>query len=397
MIYHAGEATFLEDEDYNTLVRLTRLALPADSPADDRFVNAYWTTRVVDSMRRTGHGGIVLLVPSGSSDWRDALSDAPKYQCSPPFRGLRDALDRLLPNPYAVNALVESEHLQNAADAVGQVTAVDGATVLDMDLRLHAFGAMIQSGQVSVGDIMCVEAGRAKAGGVLRSIRELGGARPRAAAEICCRIRESDALVASRMEACGVRRLGGTESGGASPWSATSDGGRRRTRLACATRGNGARQRPGLRRQSRHPGIHSEGVQVRISSPGNRSRVHISEASMTSPRMHQGIQSRCPPREGDPLLGRAVPPARKPPAHRPAWMRRPAGERQVYVSRLWGDRDPWRRGGRGVVLADSRSASPASGPPTEPQCRLVLRRRHGRTFSPPEGGTAHAGFRARRG
>ena len=198
MIYHAGEATFLEDEDYNTLVRLTRLALPADSPADDRFVNAYWTTRVVDSMRRTGHGGIVLLVPSGSSDWRDALSDAPKYQCSPPFRGLRDALDRLLPNPYAVNALVESEHLQNAADAVGQVTAVDGATVLDMDLRLHAFGAMIQSGQVPVGDIMCVEAGRAKAGGVLRSIRELGGARHRAAAEFCCQIRESVAFVASQ-------------------------------------------------------------------------------------------------------------------------------------------------------------------------------------------------------
>jgi Probable sensor domain DACNV len=32
MIYHAGEATFLEDEDYNTLVRITRLALPADTP-----------------------------------------------------------------------------------------------------------------------------------------------------------------------------------------------------------------------------------------------------------------------------------------------------------------------------------------------------------------------------
>jgi hypothetical protein len=198
MIYHAGEATFLEDEDYNTLVRLTRLALPADTPADDRFVNAYWTTRVVDSMRRIGHGGIVLLVPSGSSDWKDALSDAPKYQCSPPFRGLRDALDRLLPNPYGVNALVESEHLQYAADTVGQVTAVDGATVLDMDLRLHAFGAMIQSGQVSLGDIMCVEAGRAKARGVLHSIRELGGARHRAAAEFCCRIQESVAFVASQ-------------------------------------------------------------------------------------------------------------------------------------------------------------------------------------------------------
>ena len=52
MIYHAGEATFLEDEDYNTLVRITRLALPADTPAGDRFVNAYRTTRVVDSMRR---------------------------------------------------------------------------------------------------------------------------------------------------------------------------------------------------------------------------------------------------------------------------------------------------------------------------------------------------------
>jgi hypothetical protein len=198
MIYHAGEATFLEDEDYDTLVRMTRLTLPSDTPAGDRFVNAYWTTRVVDSMRRTGHGGIVLLVPSGPSAWRDALSDAPTYQCSPPFRGLRDALDRLLPNPYAAHALVESEHLQYAADTVGQVTAVDGATVLDMDLRLLAFGAMIQSGHLSIGDVLCVEAGRAKAGGVTRSIRELGGARHRAAVEFCYRIQESVAFVASQ-------------------------------------------------------------------------------------------------------------------------------------------------------------------------------------------------------
>jgi hypothetical protein len=198
MIYHAGEATFLEDEDYDTLVRITRLALPADTPAGDWFVNAYWITRVVDSMRRAGHGGIVLLVPSGPSDWRDALSDTPGYQCSPPFRGLRDALNRLLPNPYAVHALIESEHLQHAADTVGQVTAVDGATVLDMDLRLLAFGAMIQTGQLSIGHVLCVEAGRARAGGVTRSIRELGGARHRAAAEFCCRIQESVAFVASQ-------------------------------------------------------------------------------------------------------------------------------------------------------------------------------------------------------
>jgi hypothetical protein len=198
MIYQAGEATFLEDEDYSTLVRLTRLTLSPDIPAGDRFVNAYWTTRVVDSMRRTGHGGIVLLVPSGSSDWRDALSDVPRYQCSPPFRGLRDALDRLLPDPYAEHALLESEHLQSAADTVGQVTAVDGATVLDMDLRLLAFGAMIRSGQHSVGDVVCVEAGRASAGGVRRSIRELGGARHRAAAEFCCRIQDAVAFVASQ-------------------------------------------------------------------------------------------------------------------------------------------------------------------------------------------------------
>jgi hypothetical protein len=198
MIYHAGEATFLEDEDYNTLVRITRLALPADIPGGDRFVNAYWTTRVVDSMRRGGHGGIVLLVPSGSFGWRDALSDAPTYECSPPFRGLRDALDRLLPDPYAAHALIESEHLQAAADTVGQVTAVDGATVLDMDLQLLAFGAMIQSGLQSIGDVVCVEAGRATAGGLTRPIRELGGARHRAAAEFCSRIQDSVAFVASQ-------------------------------------------------------------------------------------------------------------------------------------------------------------------------------------------------------
>jgi hypothetical protein len=198
MIYHAGEATFLQNADYDTLVRITRLALPADIPGGDRFVNAYWTTRVVDAMRRGGHGGIVLLVPRGSSAWRDTLSDAPTYECSPPFRGLRDALDRLLPDPYAAHALIGSENLQAAADTVGQVTAVDGATVLDMDLQLLAFGAMIQSGRKSIGDVVCVEAGRATAGALTRPIRELGGARHRAAAEFCGRIREAVAFVASQ-------------------------------------------------------------------------------------------------------------------------------------------------------------------------------------------------------
>jgi hypothetical protein len=198
MIYHAGEATFLEEADYDTLVRITRLVFPTDLHAGNRLVNAYWTTRVVDSMRRLGHGGIVLLVPSGSSAWRDALSDAPRYQCSPPFCGLRDALDRLPPDPYAANALVQAEHLQYAADAVGQVTAVDGATVLDMDLRLLAFGAMIRSPQLGIDDVICVEAGRAGAGGVVRTIRELGGARHRAAAEFCSRVPDSVAFVASQ-------------------------------------------------------------------------------------------------------------------------------------------------------------------------------------------------------
>jgi hypothetical protein len=198
MIFHAGEVTFLEDEDYDTLVRITRLALPTDTPEGSRFVNAYWTTRVVDSMRRAGHGGIVLLVPSGSSGWRDALSDTPTYECSPPFRGLRDALDRLPPNPYATQAIIESEHVRYEADTVGQVTAVDGATVLDMDLRLLAFGAMIQAGQPSIADVLCVEAGRAKAGGVTRSVRELGGARHRAAVEFCYRVQDSVAFVASQ-------------------------------------------------------------------------------------------------------------------------------------------------------------------------------------------------------
>jgi hypothetical protein len=57
---------------------------------------------------------------------------------------------------------------------------------------------MIQAAQSTIGDVVCVEAGRARAGGVARSIRELGGARHRAAAEFCCRIQESVAFVASQ-------------------------------------------------------------------------------------------------------------------------------------------------------------------------------------------------------
>jgi hypothetical protein len=92
------------------------------------------------SMRAHRHGGLLLVVPSGTDRWRESLLAPLGYAVSPPFAEL--AMLSRGPTSDAP-APAWREQLGRAVDAVAGLTAVDGATIVSADYELHAFGAKI--------------------------------------------------------------------------------------------------------------------------------------------------------------------------------------------------------------------------------------------------------------
>ncbi|HUQ50237.1 MAG TPA: hypothetical protein VM056_05935 [Terriglobales bacterium] len=87
------------------------------------------------SMRNHGRGGTLLLVPAGSTQWRESIAHPIKYGVSPTY----GELGRLL----QADASSESD-ISRAVAAIAGLTAVDGATVLSDNYDLLAFGAKIR-------------------------------------------------------------------------------------------------------------------------------------------------------------------------------------------------------------------------------------------------------------
>jgi hypothetical protein len=108
------------------------------------------------SMRAHGRGGSLLVVPAGSKEWRKSIVHPVTYAVSPPFPELA-ALRRREPNegePRGWQAAV-----RRAVDVIAGLTAVDGATVINRDYELLAFGAKIgrKDGSARVERVMVTE------------------------------------------------------------------------------------------------------------------------------------------------------------------------------------------------------------------------------------------------
>ena len=86
------------------------------------------------SIRAHGKGGIVLVVPEADTAWRSSVVQPMGYVVGPPFAEIAALLERKDDPPG---------ELRSAVDALAGLTAVDGATVIDNDFRLLAFGAKI--------------------------------------------------------------------------------------------------------------------------------------------------------------------------------------------------------------------------------------------------------------
>jgi len=95
---------------------------------------------VAASMRAHGRGGALLVVPEGTTHWRESVASPMLYAVEPPFTGLRDILKS---RPKEVGLHEWQEDLRRSVDAVAGLTAVDGATVINDRYEVLALGAKI--------------------------------------------------------------------------------------------------------------------------------------------------------------------------------------------------------------------------------------------------------------
>jgi len=140
------------------------------------------------SMRAHRHGGSLLVVPHGTGAWHRSTVSVP-YAVAPPFSKLGDL----------VRKGARDEAFKEAIDAIGGLTAVDGAVVLSDRWDVLAFGAKIgrsESGPF-VEEVLVREP-------ILGHIpvkvpaSDLGGTRHLSAAQFVHEQQDSLALVASQ-------------------------------------------------------------------------------------------------------------------------------------------------------------------------------------------------------
>ena len=148
------------------------------------------------SMRAHGHGGTLLVVPTGTQKWRDSIAQPILYSVTPSFSALSDLVRQEVADE---DRREWAGALRRAVDTIGGMTAVDGATVINDQCEVMAFGAKIRRKEGCppvdkwvitepvVGDLP-----------VVVQPTEHGGTRHLSAAQFVYDQRESLALVASQ-------------------------------------------------------------------------------------------------------------------------------------------------------------------------------------------------------
>jgi hypothetical protein len=145
------------------------------------------------SMRAHGRGGLMLMVPAGSTSWRESMLGPLLYSVAPPFTELGDLVRRADPEGAA------SAEIDRAVDALAGLTSVDGATVITDRYELLAFGGTIgrREGARPVERVMETEPIEGSEPVVLDP-SQLGGTRHLSAAQFVQDQPDAVALVASQ-------------------------------------------------------------------------------------------------------------------------------------------------------------------------------------------------------
>jgi len=148
------------------------------------------------SMRAHGRGGLLLVVPSGSEQWRESIVRPIAYGLNPPYTRL---FDLMRDHPGDPLERQWRDALDRAVDAVAGLTAVDGAAVMTNRYELLAFGAKImrRRGGQQLERVAVTEPIEGSVAAVVPPT-QLGGTRHLSAAQFIQDQRDGLALVASQ-------------------------------------------------------------------------------------------------------------------------------------------------------------------------------------------------------
>jgi hypothetical protein len=148
------------------------------------------------SMRAHGRGGLLLVVPAGTTAWRDSIVSPILYEQSPPFSGLAELMRQNLDNREDHGW---QDDLSRNVEMIAGLTAVDGATLLTDSYHLLAFGAKIarRRGSSPVEQVTVTEPIEGGEPSIVHPT-ELGGTRHLSAAQFVYDQRNAVALVASQ-------------------------------------------------------------------------------------------------------------------------------------------------------------------------------------------------------
>jgi hypothetical protein len=148
------------------------------------------------SMREHGRGGLLLVVPKGWETWRESILRPVPYSVAPAYSELAELMRR---DADERNKRLWQEALLDAVEIIAGMTAVDGATVINDQFELLAFGAKIgrRDGGAQVEQIILTEPVVGSTASVVDPV-ELGGTRHLSAAQFVQDQRDAVALVASQ-------------------------------------------------------------------------------------------------------------------------------------------------------------------------------------------------------
>ncbi|RDV11478.1 hypothetical protein DXT99_24395 [Pontibacter diazotrophicus] len=152
--------------------------------------------QVAISIRAHRHGGALLIVPSGTDAWHESIVHPILHLIEPPFYGLSELMKQDLSTKVKRQW---QEALQEAVDTVACLTAVDGATIIDDEYELIAFGAKISRpvGKGPVEQIVVTEPVMGSKASVVHPTQN-GGTRHLSAAQFVHDQQDAIALVASQ-------------------------------------------------------------------------------------------------------------------------------------------------------------------------------------------------------
>lgn len=147
-------------------------------------------------MRHHKRGGIILIVPKSSNEWKKSIIHPIQYHLKPAFTNLSRLINEY---DHGGNELLWESKVKREIDSIAGLSAIDGAVILNDQYELIAFGAKITrlSSEHQIEKLAFIEP---VIGGEVKEVfaSEIGGTRHLSAAQFVYDQKQAKAMVASQ-------------------------------------------------------------------------------------------------------------------------------------------------------------------------------------------------------